>query len=297
MDRDHFIIAVYCLVCEHYPASTTCQRVRGGGFAPALTDEEVLTIEICGEFFKCGTDKDIFAYFRSHYRTFFPRLRDRSLFVRQAASLWRVKELIQRRLTVVSGQADDPVQVIDTLPLPVCGYTRSRRDRCFKPFADYGHCAAKKLDYYGFKLGLRIARSGMIIAYPLLPARPHDSQLLDDLVDGFMGSVPADKGFIGAVRQALLAERRAVLVITPPRKGMTTPHPRCLLRVCARIRKGVETVGSHLTERFAVARIRVHDLWHYQYRLIRKILAHTVGVFLNLQTGRAPLDLDGLLAA
>jgi len=58
MDRDHFIIAVYCLVCEHYPASTTCQRVRGGGFAPALTDEEVLTIEICGEFFKCGTDKD-----------------------------------------------------------------------------------------------------------------------------------------------------------------------------------------------------------------------------------------------
>jgi len=296
MDRDHFIISVYCLVCEHYQALTAQNPVRTGGFAPALTDEEVITIEICGEFFKYGVDKDIVAYFRAHYQAFFPHLRDRSLFVRQAANLWHLKERIQQRLTVVSGQAHDEVQVIDTLPLPVCGYTRSGRDRCFKPHADYGHCAAKKLDYYGFKLGLRIARSGMIIAYPLLPARPHDIHLLDDLVAGFTGTVPADKGFIDAARHAVLAERHAVLMIVPPRKGMTTPHPRCLLRACARIRKSVETVGSHLTERFAIARLRVHDLWHYQHRLIRKVLAHTVGVFLNLQLGRAPLDLDGLLA-
>jgi hypothetical protein len=48
-------------------------------------------------------------------------------------------------------------------------------------------------------------------------------------------------------------------------------------------------------EHFAVARTRTHDLWHYQHRLIRKILAHTVGVFLNLRMGRQPLDLDGLV--
>jgi len=57
------------------------------------------------------------------------------------------KALTQQRLTIVSGQAADPVQVIGTLPLPVCGYTHSRRDHCFKACADYGHCAAKKLDY------------------------------------------------------------------------------------------------------------------------------------------------------
>ena len=119
---------------------------------------------------------------------------------------------------------------------------------------------------------------------------------LDDLVAGFAGVAPADKGFIDALRQALLAERHDVLVITPPRKGMQTPHSRRLLRACARVRKRIETVGAHLTERFAIARIRVHDLWHFQHRLIRKVLAHTVGVFLNLQLGRAPLDLDGLLA-
>jgi ribosome-interacting GTPase 1 len=137
----------------------------------------------------------------------------------------------------------------------------------------------------------------MITHFPLLPARPHDIQLLDDLVEGFAGLVPADKGFIDAFRQALLAERQGVVVITSPRKGMTTMHAPLLLKACARIRKCVETVGSHLTERFAIARIRVHDVWHFQHRLIRKVLAHTVGVFLNLQLGRAPLDLDGLVAA
>jgi hypothetical protein len=296
MDRYDFIITVYCLVCEHYQAIRSVHPLRRGGFAPALTDEEVITIEICGEYFKLPTDKDMFNYFRAHYQALFPHLTDRTLFVRQAANLWQVQAAIQRRLTVVSGQADDPVQVIDTLPLPVCTYTRSQRDRCFKPEADYGHCAAKDLKYYGFKLGLRIARSGMITHFPLLPARPHDIQLLDDLVEGFAGFVPADKGFIDAFRQALLAERQGVVVITSPRRGMTTTHSLQLLKACARIRKCIETVGSHLTEHFAIARTRAHDLWHFQHRLIRKVLAHTVGVFLNLQLGRPPLDLDGLVA-
>jgi len=125
----------------------------------------------------------------------------------------------------------------------------------------------------------------MITAYPLLPARPHGIQLLDDLVAGFAGTVPADKCVIDAVRQALLAERHTVLVIMPPCKSMTIPHPRCLLRACARIRKGVKTVGHHLTERFAVTRIRVHDLWHFQHRLILKILAHTRRRVLQSPTG------------
>jgi DDE family transposase len=295
MDRDEFIITVYCLVCEHYQVIKNAYPLRRGGFAPALSDEEVITMEICGEYFKFSTDKDLFAYFRTHYAPFFPQLADRTLFVRQAANLWQVKAAIPQRLTQVSGQAADPVQSIDTLPLPVCGYTRSGRDRCFKPLADYGHCAAKKLDYDGFKLGLRIARCGMITAFPLLPARPHDIRLLDDLVEGFVGLVPADKGFIDAFRHLLLAERHGVVVVTPPRKGMTTPHSSLLLKFCARLRKGVETVGAHLTERFAVARLRVHDLWHFHHRLIRKVLAHTVGVFVNLHLGRPPLDLDGLV--
>jgi hypothetical protein len=297
MDRDDFIIAVFLVVCEQYQAIKKQYRIRRGGFAPALTDEEVITMEICGEYFKFECDKDLFAYFHTHYLHFFPKLTDRSLFVRQAANLWQIKAAMQKRLVLVSGQINDPVQVIDTLPLPVCVLTRAMRDHCFKPEADFGYCAAKDLHYYGFKLGLRISRLGMITHYPLLAARPHDIQSLDTLLEDFEGMAPADKGFIDEYRHSLLLERHRILVVTPARKNMQTDLPKPLRRFCKRIRKFVETVGSHLTERFKINQIRVHDLWHFQHRLIRKVLAHTVCVFLNWMFGRPPLDLDGLVSA
>ncbi len=46
MTRDYFIIKVYCLVCEHYQAVIAQHPIRRRGFPPALTDEEVITIEV-----------------------------------------------------------------------------------------------------------------------------------------------------------------------------------------------------------------------------------------------------------
>ena len=295
MDREDFIILVYCLIWKDYQTIVSQHPLRRRGFAPMLSDEEVMTIEICGEYFGFSTDEAIYDYFRAHWQDCFPKLKERTSFVRQAANLWQVKAMIQQRLTLVSGQAADPVQTIDTLPLPVCTYTRSQRERYFKPRADYGYCAANDMHYYGFKLGLPISRAGMVIHYPLLPARPDDSQLLDDLIAGFEGVVPADKTFIDAFRQQELARKRRVEMVTPVRKNMPQKLPVCLRRICSRWRKLVETVGSQLTERYSIARTRTHDLWHYQHRLIRKVLSHTVCVFINLLLGRSPLALDDLV--
>jgi hypothetical protein len=296
MDRDSFIITVYCLVTETYKALTSTQPLRQGGFGPELSDEEVITMEICGEYWKLNADTDLFDYFRAHYRHFFPRLKERTLFVRQGANLQHVKARLQQLLVKLSGQDRDCVQPIDTLPLPVCTYTRAGRDRCFYEQADYGYCAAKKLHYYGFKLGLRVSRSGMITAAPLLTARSHDVNHMGALIEGFSGVVPADKGFLCPFRQSLYAQRQGVEIVAAVRKNMTETKPHSLLKPCRRWRKIIETVGSQLTERFAVARIRVRDLFHFQHRLIRKILAHTVAVFLNLMAGHEPLDLDGLVS-
>lgn len=297
MDRDSFIIAVYCLVVEHYAFVTSSIKLRGAGFKPALSDEEVITMEICGEFFNLHKDKHLFAYFHQHYLHFFPNLTQRPSFVRQAANLWQVKALIQKRLVRISGQGNAPVQPIATMPLPVCTYTRAPRDTCFKSVADYSHCAAKKLDYYGFKLGLRVTLSGMLTHYPLLAARPHDINHTAALVEGFWGLVPADKGFIDPYRPHLLKQRYGIILVAPARSNMKEQQQPELLKAWRKWRKVVETVGSHLTQLFDIARPRAHDLWHYQSRIIRKILAPTVGVFLNLEMKRPPLDLDGLLAA
>ena len=296
MDRDDFIIFVYCLVSDQYEAITKDRKLRKRGFSPALTDEEVMTIEICGEYFGLHDDKSIFKYFRKHYQAWFPALKRRTTFVRQAANLWQVKALIQNRLVRISGQADDECQTIDTLPLPVCVYTRSQRDKCFKPDADYGYCAAKDMHYYGFKLGLRISRAGMITHFPLLPARPHDIQLLNDLLDGFTGTIVADKGFLDAYRRDVWA-KRGVNIVAETRQNMKQLDiPKPFRRLFRRWRKKIETVISQLAGRFAIEQTRAQDLWHYQSRLVRKVLAHTVCVFISLQMGRPSLDFDSLVS-
>jgi hypothetical protein len=297
MNRDDFIIHVYCLTCSEYDEIHQAHRIRRAGFAPAFTDAEVITLEVCGECFGLNTDEAIYEYFRSHYHHFFPKLPERSLFVRQAANLWQVKMKIQQQLVNRFGQAEEAIQVIDTLPMPMCVYTRAQRDRCFKPDADYGYCAAKQLHYYGFKLGLRISRLGMITQYVLLPARPHDVQLLDDLLAGFTGVALGDKGFLDAVRQLELARKRSIELLTPTRRNMRRQLPPCAQRLTRRWRSLIETVGAQLSGRFAIQQIRVRDLWHLQHRMIRKVLAHTLAIVFNLQLGRSPLDFDGLLAS
>ncbi|MCA1624129.1 MAG: IS982 family transposase, partial [Acidobacteria bacterium] len=274
--------------------------VRHGGFAPALSDEEVIPIEICGEFFKHSTDKDLFNYFKAHYQSWFPNLSERTLFVRQAANLWQFKALIQQQIVRQAEQLFANLQVIDTIPVSVCAWIRGIRDKCFPSQADYGYCAAKDLHYYGFKLGLRCSRIGMITFAWLLPARPHDVNFTEELVNGSSQTILGDKGFLDPFRQTLLEDRYGTKLIVPKRKNMKKlnqePIDKMTAKMFRKVRKVIETVGSHLTERFNLNKIRVRDLWHFQSRLIRKILAHTVTVFLNLQLGRKPLDLDGLVS-
>ena len=54
---------------------------------------------------------------------------------------------------------------------------------------------------------------------------------------------------------------------------------------------------SQLEQRFGPAQIRARDAGHLTHQATRTLLAHTVGVWLNLRQDREPLDLDGLLAA
>lgn len=247
MERAIFIIMVFCLVSEQLDILRTSSRLRHGGFAPALSDEEVITIEICGEFFKHSTDKHLFNYFKAHYQDWFPNLTDRTLFVRQAANLWQFKALIQQQIVFQAEQLLAPIQVIDTIRLPVCGWVRRVGDRCFPTLADYGYCAAKDLHYYGFKLGVRVSRIGLITFAWLLPARPHDVNFTEELVSGFGKTVLGDKGFLDPFRQELLNDRYGTQLIVPKRKNMKNqdeiPIDKITSRLFRKIRKVIETVG------------------------------------------------------
>lgn len=213
---------------------------------------------ICGEFFKLHTDFDVFAYFATHYRAFFPHLSERTTFIRQAVNLSQAKQIIWQRIVRRSGQDVAPLQAIDTLPYPVGGFTRRFRLRSYRGVADVGYCAAKKMTYYGFKIGLRVSHLGMITHCPLLDARSHDVKHTEELLERASGLVAADKGFIDNDLQVLLSTQ-GITLVTPLRSNskQQSPFSKKLLSQCAYFRKRVETVGSQLCDRFGLHRLRV----------------------------------------
>lgn len=70
MDLSTFIVAVFCLIDDQLQE----RRIRSRGPTPKLSDSEVLTIEIIGEFLGFDTDKGIYLFFRRHYQEWFPAL-------------------------------------------------------------------------------------------------------------------------------------------------------------------------------------------------------------------------------
>jgi hypothetical protein len=144
--------------------------------------------------------------------------------VRQWANLWQVEQLIWHKLVRRSGADQADFQVLDTLPLPLCGLKRYKQHHIFTDDVliepDVGYCASKEWYYFGGKGGLRIAANGMIVHAPLLAARPHDSQHRAALLAGMPAGATAlaDKAFLDEDEQIRLYDQHGLLLLTPLRK-------------------------------------------------------------------------------
>lgn len=181
MAPQELLLHVFCLVDDQLQA-LHLRQPRARGPRPALADSEVLTIELVGEFWTLGTDQDLFRHFRRYHTAEFPALAHvhRTTFARQAANLWRVKQLLQQHLARWLAGAD-PLWLVDSLPIDACQFARATFCRRFAGQADYGYCHLRKRTYYGFRLHLRTSRDGVILAYQLASARAGEKAVLPEL--------------------------------------------------------------------------------------------------------------------
>ena len=293
MSEEDFIIVVFCLI-DDILKKLALTPLRKRGFAPAMSDSEIITIEIVGEFLGRHEDKSIWSYFFTHWRNLFPGLRDRTTFLRQAANLWYVKQATQSVLAKQLGAYDDNIHIADGFPLPVCGFRRAHGSKLFKEHAAYGHCASKNMTYYGFQGLISISYNGIISGITLTAANIDERDAIWDIVNKIKGLLIADKGFIRPVLKQELAEIDIDLQYLV-RKNMEDQRPESFTELLKSKRRLVETVIGQLAERFDIEKTKARDLWHLTNRIARKILSHTVGVFLNKLMGNPPLQLALLL--
>lgn len=294
MPIDDFMIYVFCCVEELLGKVCNGLKLRQRGFNLKLSDSEVLTIEIVGEFFGFDTNKKIWEYFQRHWRNWFPNLPCRTTFVRQVANLWKVKQLLQKQLALDLGAFEDNLHVIDGFPVPVCHFARARRGELFKGEAGYGRCASKKQVYFGFKGHLLVTGSGIITAFILTPANVEEHSVVEELTKGIHGLLIGDKGFISDALKNRLKKNHIDLQ-TPLKKNMKdTRSPRFVSKIKG-IRRIVETVIGQLNESLNLGVVWARDGWHLMARLARKVLTHTLGTFLNKLLGRPIIKFDGLV--
>jgi hypothetical protein len=130
---------------------------RGRGPSPKLSDSEVLTMGIVGEFLGFGSDKAIYDYFRTHWLAWFPNLGHRTTFARQSSNLSTIQEKLWKHIQQQCPSND--LYLFDGFPISTCNIKRVRRKNPFWWQGNFGYCAAKDKKYFGFK-GHLLTKSG-----------------------------------------------------------------------------------------------------------------------------------------
>ena len=273
---DDFIITVYCFVDDFLK---NYEKLRSRGPSPALSDAEVLTMEIVGEFLKIGSEKGIHDYFNRHWISWFPNLSSRVTFAKQAANLWFIKQQLQRHLAS-SMSKDKDLFIVDGFPVPTCHIKRYKRSKTdLSTHGAIGYCAAKDEKYFGFKGHIITTQEGLIIGFALSAANVDERDILPELVTNCRGDLIADKGLIRPSLSENM-KKQGITLHTPLRSNMKDERPKQFIHQIMDIRRRIETVIGQLVDLFSIQKMRAKDLWHLTSKISRKILAHTFAFFI-----------------
>jgi hypothetical protein len=290
-----FIITVFCKIDDMLKKILQSGRLRQRGPQPKLSDSEVIAMEVIGEFLGQDTDEEIHSYFRTHWSNLFPSIPDRSVFVRQSANLWAVKEKLRQQYLATLIDPKDKLRIIDGFPLPVCNFRRAYFAKAFKGSAAYGFCASKNLTYYGLKGHLLVDACGVIVDMTVTAANIDEREAFFDLVHHIPAKVLGDKGYILRETRKQDLHDMGIQLETPLRDNMKETRPAPYLRWLGKTRRIIETVIGQLSERLHIEKIRARDLWHLTNRIGRKLLSHTVAHVIARAQGIPGLRFDDLI--
>lgn len=289
---EDFITQIFCLVDDLYTAFVKKYgRLRAAGPEPTLSDSEVMTMLIVGEWLKLCEDKAIYRYFSQHWKALFPRLPNRSQFVRQAANLWSVMQNLQHTLADRLTGKEPELLIADGFPVKVCERVRARHSRCFKGEADFGYCASKETKFYGFYGQLLISAQGVPLNCSLAAANLDEREVVWDVLGKRQGDLLVDKGFIGPLFEADCLQQ-GIIPYVPVRCNMKARWTDAFRRWASKTRRRIETVIGQLVSYFDFGRCKCRKTLQLTARVARKLLAYTVGMFLQKEAGKSPTQLQ-----
>ncbi len=263
------------------------QRLRRRGEAPRFSDSEVITLSLIADTFFHGQEELMIAFVHQYHRDLFPQVLSRSRFNRRRRMLIAVIEAIRRALSDLLIAPDDAWRLIDSAPIPVCTYKRSRHCATLAGPEYYGVMPTRQAKLFGLRLHLTTTLSQVIDQWLLVPAAPRDSKMAQVVLkDSAPRTVIGDNAFRDPTVQAQLWETRGLRLLAPPRRYDKVAWPPALRRQVNRVRRQIESAISVLSTVFHVQQLGSRSVLGLAARVASRILAYTMSFV--VQAGLQP---------
>ena len=251
-----------------------------------LSDSEIITISIVGEFLTIDSEKSFFILLKREYKELFPRLGDRTRFNRTKRNLHLVISKIRGYISEFMQLYSKNVRVIDSMPIPVCEFGRAHFSKCFKGEASYGICASKKETYFGFKFHALTTVDGFLTDYVITPANIDDRNAVWDLCDKYRSiSIIGDKGYINKRLTPELKTEKDINLLFLKRGNSKDNYPKQIRQLIFKVRRRIETSFSQLTEQLNLNKVKSKSMLGFITRISIKVLGHNISFLINKLIG------------
>lgn len=292
---DLFLV-VFCLVDDLYRALVPqAIRLRPGHARMKLSDAEVVTLSLMQEALSNDSEASFIRFVQREHPALFPGLISTSRYHRRRKALVGIEQMLFAHLASGFANAAEWL-VVDSAPVETTKVERSQTGARSIPEAAYHVRVARKQLFFGFRLHMTVTDTGAIAEFALAPANEPERAI----AEGMLAAVPPSKSrcvlgdgnYTGAtLRHA--AEAYHHRLTTSPRR---TDADRLARAWVLSARVIVETVFSMLADQFRAETTRARSLLGVWSRIVAKMLAFDLSLYINRLFGRPTLAVKSLYA-
>jgi hypothetical protein len=284
---DDFCLWVFVIVDD--VMREIAPMMKRPGPPPACSDSELVTMELVGECLGWDVETELLSHWKAH-RDLIPHIPSQSRFNRRRRQLAGAVNVLRQIVLQTIDVRQDPQCAIDSLPIPVVQFhlVPGAASEWATHAAAFGKVPSKKLTIFGYKLHLLVTLGGVILDFVLAPANANDLTIAPELLENHSHcDVIGDKAYISAPLTAQLLLDQHLRLIAMPRRNQKHQLPATVETLFNSVRQIIETVNAQLTRQFNIEHNHAHSFLGLCARLLSKLTAHTLCIYINRLLGKS----------
>jgi hypothetical protein len=272
------------LVVAAYVFATSLSIPRPGPQG-LITDQELIALAVAQAATGLASDRQFLGMVQRLLPGWFSHLPEQTQFNRRLRRL--TPQITRVQLMVAELIAEGQLRLVDGTLISCANYPGCAKRSDFAPEAAYGYCPSKSRFVWGMRLVVICDRKGVPLGYDLAgPKTGQERESVFRLATAHPHSrLFADGGFWGA-EYGRTMELIDVQLITPAKHKLGQRPASEIAK--ARIRLVIESVFANLKRQMRLEDHLAKTLPGLAQRIVQRLLALTLGIYLNSLTGRPP---------